>query len=150
MGDLRAAADRKPSAIRYAQSIAQESLIREYEDQLRNFPDPMTGDEASFELLQQRNLLPATFDRVRATIVERAAGRRRERRGQFAGQHDFLLALRRIDVRRAGKQSLGVGMQRAAEYLLLAAVFDGLAEVHDQHFIRDVFEIGRASCRERV
>ena len=78
-------------------TVNQRQTVVFVPERLRNFRHPMTGNQPVIEGLQQGLFLPASLNRIRATRMESAAGRRRQGRWQVAAQHDFLLALLGID-----------------------------------------------------
>ena len=71
------------------------------------------------ENLKRRNHLRTLFDRVRTTRMERTAARRVHRRRWIAGQKDTLTLpfSARVGQRHSTDERLGVGMQRALDYL---------------------------------
>src|SRR5260221_2799574 len=86
----------------------------------------------------RRTFGAAALGRVGAARVEGAAGRRIERRGEFALQHDALALLAEIDTRRRGEQGLRVRVERALEDRLLRYLLGRPAEIHDEKIIGDV------------
>ena len=92
------------------------------------------------DLAERRRGLAADRLGVAAAWVEVAAGRRRGRAGDVAGEDDGLVLGVRVRLRHRREQRLGVGVPRAPVEVAGVGELDDLSHVHDRDAVGDVLD----------
>src|SRR5271165_1720003 len=90
------------------------------------------------DAVQQRWLLRAALEPVRAPVAERAAWRQLEQRRRQARYRREPARPRPVEAGDGAEESPGVGMLRVVEQLTLRALLDDPAGVHDRDAVGHV------------
>ena len=126
------------------------SALRVARGRDRRFAQVARDQVCRHRFLQHRLLDPAAIERIRATRVEAAAGRKLDRTGHIAGKNDALALDGGIRHRNRREQRFGIRMQRIAEQRARRRDFDDPAEIHHGDPVADVLDHGEIVRDEEI